>query len=166
MDDPVAKLGRLYIEARTALLSETSRDYLCQAIETAIRKDEPLHAALGVSRSGRYGNLQARLLREKRDACLVRAFHAIALDKDTSVHAGCKRLARHLCNFIATEWPRERRRLDPDPAWPAWKAAAFRAAQTGLQVDLSANALHLIVQERARFSLNRQWLKVLSDLLV
>lgn len=164
-DVPVARLGRLYAELGSGTISPTTREYLVSAIEAAVRRDEPLHVALGMSRSGRYGSVRSRLLFEKRNDCLMEAFHLVSLDEGAVDYTRCKRLSAQIRPFILREWPQARRRLDPDPEWPAWKCAVFRAAQTGLPVALSPNALHNIVQSRALFSMNREWMRMLSNLL-
>lgn len=121
-DVPVAKLGRLYAELDDGALSPPTREYLRTAIAAAVRRDEPLHVALGISRSGRYGSLQRQLLLEKRNDLLMEAFAAISLDDAELDYTRCKRLAKQIRVFVRREWPHARRRLDPDPEGPPGNA--------------------------------------------
>lgn len=167
-ETPVARLGHLYHELNApagAVLNPIAREFLARSIEASVRRAEPLHAVMGLSGPGRYGSLQDRLLLAKRNHHLLAALDAISLDSEAA-YTRCKRLSKQIERFVRHEWSQARRRLDPDESWPTWKREVFRAAQTGLQVDLSPTALHDIVRAKGACSPDAAWLKVLSDLLI
>ena len=166
---PVAKLGQLYSELSQPQpgrgVSPSSREFVLSAIEAAVRRDEPIHSSMGLSGSGQYGSLQAGLLLVKRNHHLLEAFESVSLNDGELDHTRCRRLSIEIARFMSREWPQAKRRVDPDPTWPMWKVSVFRAAQTGLHIELAPNTLNAIVQASRGFSPNGRGTKVLADLL-
>jgi len=106
-----------------------SRRWLVDGAAAFVRKGGSLNGHLGLSPRG-VSALPARIDKRVRDAALLRALDAVALDgADVSTWERCKRLAPLIVSFAAVDWPRVARANRPPVDWPAWKAALFDAAQ-------------------------------------
>ena len=128
----------------------TARLWFVNGILRALRKDEPLDAALGLSSPGRR-TMQARMLLARRNRHLRSAIGAVAVDPALSDWQRCCRLAPLLRRFVCTAWPHAKRLEAPPADWDAWKASLWHAAQCG-ELPGSARAIYAAVTPEAGFS--------------
>ncbi|MDO9072601.1 MAG: hypothetical protein Q7U73_05000 [Rubrivivax sp.] len=117
-----------------------TREWLLKGVLASARHGLPLDEALCLAGGGAR-TLRRRLLTRRRDAHLAEALAAVALGDEPTDWERCRRLATEIRRFKAAVWPRARKWDAPPTDWPAWKAALFRAAQTGIELPDSPDAL-------------------------
>lgn len=137
------------------------RGWLINGILDCARRDQPLDESLGLSGPGR-PTLQKRLQMVKRDAHLVQAFEAVAVDDRVTDWTRCTRLASEAQRFSEVAWPKTRRLSAPDPDWPAFKKSLWLACATDLPLPKSASRIRAIVLQNTGFSQNANGSKILA----
>ncbi len=116
------------------------REWLLKGVLASARRGVPLDEALGLAGGGAR-TLRRRLLTRRRDAHLADALAAVAVGDEPTDWERCRRLAVEIRRFKAAVWPRARKWDAPPTDWPAWKAALFHAAQIGIELPDSPDAL-------------------------
>lgn len=122
----------------------TTREWFTRHTLRALRRDEPLDQALGLTNpsGGASASLSRRLRLLRRDEFLALALDAVALDDGLGLWTRCVRLADEIARFKRTEWVATRYLPRAPEHWPVARAMVWQALRCDVGIPETAKGLY------------------------